>query len=70
MTSEMHTVAIDDTVDECMRVMTHHQSATCRFSTTAGLAGVVRSGDLVKRSSPTGAHHQPLHTYIGANYPA
>lgn len=70
MTSSLVTVTSDDTVDECMRVMTQHRIRHLPVLDNGALAGIVSIGDLVNAVISDQAHtiHQ-LHTYIGSNYP-
>jgi CBS domain-containing protein len=71
MTGDMHTVTIEDTVDSCMRVMTHHHIRHLPVFDGGKLVGVVSIGDLVNAIISEQARTiDHLHTYIGANYPA
>jgi CBS domain-containing protein len=71
MTGAMHTVTVDDTVDGCMRVMTHHHIRHLPVFDGGKLVGVVSIGDLVNAIISEQARTiDHLHTYIGANYPA
>jgi len=71
MTGEMYTAAPDDTIDECMRVMTHHRIRHLPVFESGQLVGVVSIGDLVNAIISEQARTiDHLHTYIGANYPA
>ena len=71
MTGEMYTVTPGDSVDECMRIMTHNRIRHLPVFDTGKLVGVISIGDLVNaiisEQAQTIGH---LHTYIGANYPA
>ena len=70
MTSPAITVTRQHTVEECMRLMTHHRVRYLPVMEGNRLAGVVSIGDLVNAIISDQAHtiHQ-LHTYIGAKYP-
>ena len=71
MTGAMYTVTTDDTVDECMRVMTHHHIRHLPVFEGGKLVGVISIGDLVNAIiSEQAKTIDHLHTYIGANYPA
>jgi len=71
MTSDLVTVAPDNTVDECMRIMTHHRIRHLPVLDHGKLVGVVSIGDLVKAIIADQAHTiDQLHTYIGSKYPA
>jgi len=70
MTSSLVTMASDDTVDECMRVMTQHRIRHLPVLDNGKLAGIVSIGDLVNAVISDQAHTiRQLHTYIGSNYP-
>lgn len=71
MTGSMHTVTTGETVDECMRIMTHHRIRHLPVFEKDELVGVVSIGDLVNAIISEQARTiDHLHTYIGANYPA
>jgi CBS domain-containing protein len=71
MSGAMHTVTTEDTIDECMRIMTHHRIRHLPVFDTGRLIGVVSIGDLVNAIISEQARTiDHLHTYIGANYPA
>jgi len=71
MTGEMHTVTLEDTVDGCMRIMTHYRIRHLPVFDNGRLTGVVSIGDLVNAIISEQARTiDHLHTYIGSNYPA
>jgi CBS domain-containing protein len=71
MTGAMFTVTPEDTIDECMRVMTHHHIRHLPVLDRDQLVGIVSIGDLVNAIISEQARTiDHLHTYIGANYPA
>ena len=71
MTGDMFTVTPEDTIDECMRMMTHHHIRHLPVLDQGKLAGVISIGDLVNAIITEQARTiNHLHTYIGANYPA
>jgi CBS domain-containing protein len=71
MTGAMHTVTTEDTIDACMRIMTHHRIRHLPVFDNSKLVGVVSIGDLVNAIISEQARTiDHLHTYIGANYPA
>jgi len=71
MTGEMHTVTMDDTMDGCMRIMTHNRIRHLPVFDNGKLVGVVSIGDLVNAIISEQARTiDHLHMYIGANYPA
>jgi CBS domain-containing protein len=71
MTEAMYTVTPDDTIDECMRIMTHHRIRHLPVFANGDLVGVISIGDLVNAIISEQARTiDHLHTYIGANYPA
>jgi CBS domain-containing protein len=71
MTRDLVTVTRQDTVDECMRIMTQHRIRHLPVLSSGKLAGIVSIGDLVKAVIADQAHTiDQLHTYISSNYPA
>jgi CBS domain-containing protein len=71
MTGDMFTVTSEDTIDECMRIMTHHHIRHLPVLDQGKLVGVISIGDLVNAIIVEQARMiDHLHTYIGANYPA
>jgi CBS domain-containing protein len=71
MTGDMFTVTPDDTIDECMRIVTHHHIRHLPVLDQGKLVGVISIGDLVNAIIMEQARTiNHLHTYIGANYPA
>jgi CBS domain-containing protein len=70
MTSSPITVTPRHTVDDCMRIMTHHRIRHLPVLEQSKLCGLVSIGDLVNaiiaEQASTIDH---LHTYIGAKYP-
>jgi len=71
MTGAMYTCTVDDTVDDCLRIMTNHRIRHLPVFDRGSLVGVISIGDLVNaiiREQARTIDH--LHTYIGANYPA
>ena len=71
MTGAMYTVTPEDTIDECMRIMTHHRIRHLPVFDGEKLVGVISIGDLVNAIISEQARTiDHLHTYIGANYPA
>jgi len=71
MTGAMYTVSPGDTVDECMRIMTHHRIRHLPVMENTSLVGVISIGDLVNAIISEQAQTiDQLHMYIGANYPA
>ena len=70
MTSTLVTVTSDDTVDECMRIMTQHRIRHLPVLDDGHLTGIVSIGDLVSAVISDQAHTiRQLHTYIGSSYP-
>lgn len=70
MTGDMFTVTPDDTIDECMRIVTHHHIRHLPVLDQGKLVGVISIGDLVNAIIVEQARMiDHLHTYIGANYP-
>ena len=71
MTMDLVAVTPDNTVDECMRIMTHHRIRHLPVFDRGDLVGIVSIGDLVNAVIADQAHTiEQLHTYIGSNYPA
>ena len=71
MTRDLVTVSKDDTVEECMRTMTHHRIRHLPVLSNGKLVGIVSIGDLVNAVIAQQAHTiDQLHTYIGSKYPA
>ena len=70
MTAPPITVTINDTVEDCMSVMTRHRIRHLPVVDGARVAGVISIGDLVKWAIT--AHEETigqLHAYISGNYP-
>ena len=71
MTSDLVSVSPDNTVDDCMRLMTDRRIRHLPVIDGGKLVGIVSIGDLVKAKIADQAHTiDQLHTYIGSNYPA
>jgi CBS domain-containing protein len=71
MTRDLVTVSAEDTVDECLRIMTHHRIRHLPVLSRGKLVGIVSIGDLVKAIIADQAHTiDQLNTYIGSKYPA
>ena len=71
MTRDLVTVSHEDTVDECMRIMTHHRIRHLPVLSRGKLLGIVSIGDLVSAVIADQARTiDQLHTYIGCKYPA
>lgn len=71
MTRELITVGPDDTVDECMRIVSHHRIRHLPVLDGGMLVGIVSIGDLVNAVIAEQRHTiDQLHTYIGGKYPA
>jgi CBS domain-containing protein len=71
MTSDLVTVTPENTVDECMRIMTHHRIRHLPVLEGRELVGIVSIGDMVKAIIADQAHTiAQLHTYIAGKYPA
>ena len=71
MTSDLITVTPENTVEECMRIVTHNRIRHLPVLDRGRLAGIVSIGDLVDAVIADQAHTiGQLHTYIGNKYPA
>jgi CBS domain-containing protein len=71
MTGALVTVPHDSTIDDCMRLMTHHHVRHLPVVDCDRVVGVVSIGDLVNAIISEQAETiDHLHTYIGAKYPA
>ncbi len=71
MTSSPVTVTPEHTVDECMRIITHHRVRHLPVLDEDRLVGVISIGDLVNAIIEAQAHTiNQLHTYIAGTYPA
>ena len=71
MTSSLITVTPEQTIDECMRIITHHRIRHLPILDKDRLVGVVSIGDLVNAIISSQAHTiDQLHTYIAGRYPA
>jgi CBS domain-containing protein len=70
MTRDPITVTPQHTIDECMRIMTHHRVRHLPVIEQSRLAGIVSIGDLVNAIISEQAETiDHLHTYIGSAYP-
>lgn len=71
MTSGVVTVTPDNTVDECMLIMTQERIRHLPVMIQDTVVGIVSIGDLVRSIISVQAHtiHQ-LHTYISGSYPS
>jgi len=71
MTVGLVTVTPDNTIDECMRIMTHHRIRHLPVIDRGDLVGIVSIGDLVNAVIADQAQTiDQLHSYIGNKYPA
>jgi CBS domain-containing protein len=71
MTRDLVTVSPENTVDECMRIVTDHRIRHLPVLGRGELVGIVSIGDLVRTVIADQAHTiDQLHTYIGSKYPA
>jgi CBS domain-containing protein len=71
MTGDLVTVTPEHSVDECLRVITHHRVRHLPVLSGGNLVGLVSIGDLVNAVISEQAHTiDQLHTYIGSKYPA
>ena len=70
MTSEVITVTLDHTVDECMRIMTDCRIRHLPVLDASRLAGIISIGDLVRTIiAAQEATIKELHNYIAGAYP-
>lgn len=71
MTRDPIVVRPDDTVEECMRIMTQNRVRHLPVIAGDNLVGIVSIGDLVNAVIADQAHTiDQLHTYIVGKYPA
>lgn len=71
MTSDLVTVTSENTVDDCMRIMTEHRIRHLPVLDRGELVGIVSIGDMVKAIIEDQAHTiAQLHTYLWGKYPA
>ena len=71
MTSDLVTVTPENTVDDCMRIMTEHRIRHLPVLDRGELVGIVSIGDMVKAIIEDQAHTiAQLHTYLWGKYPA
>lgn len=71
MTSEVITVTPDESVDECMKLMTEHRVRHLPIVERGEVAGIISLGDLVKWIIGVQAEEiEHLHAYITGGYPA
>jgi signal-transduction protein with cAMP-binding, CBS, and nucleotidyltransferase domain len=70
MTRDLIIVSPENTVDDCMRIMTHRRIRHLPVLDRGRLVGIVSIGDLVNAVIADQAHTiDQLHTYIGSNAP-
>jgi CBS domain-containing protein len=71
MTDDLITATPENTVEECMSLMTHHRVRHLPVLEKGELAGIVSIGDLVNAIIADQADTiEHLHTYIASKYPA
>jgi CBS domain-containing protein len=71
MTRDLIIVSPENTVDECMRIMTERRIRHLPVLDRGKLVGIVSIGDLVNAVIADQAQTiDQLHTYIGSKYPA
>lgn len=71
MTRDVVVVYPENTVDDCMRIMTERRIRHLPVLDRGEVAGVVSIGDLVNAVIADQAHTiDQLHSYIGSKYPA
>ena len=71
MTSKVITASPENTVEDCMRIVTHNHIRHLPVLDGERLVGIVSIGDLVNAIIELQAHTiDQLHTYISGNYPA
>jgi len=71
MTPSPITVMPEDTVDECMRIMTENCIRHLPVVREGEIRGIISIGDLVRAIISAQAHTiAQLHTYIAAGYPS
>ena len=71
MTRDLIIVSPENTVDECMRIMTERRIRHLPILDSGKLVGIVSIGDLVNAVIADQAQTiDQLHTYIGSKYPA
>lgn len=71
MTRDLIIVSPENTVDECMRIMTDRRIRHLPILDRGKLVGIVSIGDLVNAVIADQAQTiDQLHTYIGSKYPA
>jgi CBS domain-containing protein len=69
MTADVLTVSPDHTVDECMRIITHHRIRHLPVVGGGQLRGVISIGDLVRAIIAEQAETiDHLHAYIAGKY--
>jgi CBS domain-containing protein len=70
MTRDLITVSPENTVDQCMRIVTYHRIRHLPVLDRGDLVGIVSIGDLVNAVIASQAHTiDQLHRYIGSEYP-